>query len=85
VNIPATAIKGVKVVPHSLRNGTNAYDERKSPLGQRYFWNVWTEPVDPDPETDVGAITNGYVAVTPLRIEVNDTEARKALGTWDLR
>lgn len=85
VNLPATAIKGVKVVPHSLLTGENKYERRESPRGQIYFWNVWTEPVDTDPGTDVGAITNGYVAVTPLRIDVNDKEAMRTLEAWDLK
>jgi 5'-nucleotidase len=85
LNVPAGAIKGLRVVPHSLKNGTNRYDRRESPTGQLYFWNVWTEPVDDDPDTDVGAITNGYAAVTPLRIDQNDEAARKTIGAWDLR
>jgi 5'-nucleotidase len=85
VNIPATAIKGIKVVPHSLRNGTNAYERRESPRGELYFWNIWTEPVDPDPQTDVGAITGGYVAITPLRVDANDPGALKAIEAWELR
>src|SRR5262249_44999240 len=44
VNIPAGPIRGLKVVPHSLKNGTNTYDRRESPTGQLYFWNLWTEP-----------------------------------------
>src|SRR5205814_3152144 len=70
VNIPAGAIKGVKVVPHAMSAGTNAYERRESPRHETYFWNVWTEPSDPGLDTDVGAIGHGYVAVTPLRIEV---------------
>ena len=31
VNIPATEIKGVKVVPHSLRAGVNTYDRAEPP------------------------------------------------------
>jgi len=85
VNIPASAIKGIRVVPHSLRAGANAYERQQSPRGDVYFWNVWTEPVDPEPQTDVAAITDGYVAVTPLRIDVNDPDARKAIEAWELR
>ena len=84
VNLPATAIKGIKVVPHSQKNGTNAYERRASPRGLVYFWNVWTEPIDSDPETDVAAITNGYVALTPLRVNVNDPEALRAIEAWEL-
>jgi len=85
LNIPATAIKGIKVVPHSLKSGTNAYERRESPRGEVYYWNLWTEPVDPDSETDVGAITAGYVAVTPLRVTANDPEALRAIESWQLR
>ena len=85
VNIPATAIRGVKVVPHSLKAGKNTYDRRQTPRGELYFWNVWSEPVDPGSATDVGAITDGYVAVTPLRIDVNDEASRKAIEAWPLR
>jgi 5'/3'-nucleotidase len=85
VNLPATAIKGIRVVPHSLKAGENQYDRRLTPTGRLYFWNLWTEPVDPGSATDVGAITEGYVAVTPLRIDANDEAARKAIEAWPLR
>jgi 5'-nucleotidase len=85
VNLPATAIKGIRVVPHSLKAGENKYDRRLTPTGRLYFWNLWTEPVDPGSATDVGAITEGYVAVTPLRIDANDEAARKAIEAWPLR
>jgi 5'/3'-nucleotidase len=85
VNLPATAIKGIRVVPHSLKAGENKYDRRLTPRGRLYFWNLWTEPVDPGSATDVGAITEGYVAVTPLRIDANDEAARKAIEAWPLR
>ncbi len=85
VNIPGTAIKGIKVVPHSLGAGVNKYERRQSPMGQVYFWNVWTEPVDMDPATDVGAIRDGFVAVTPLRFDVNDKGARATLEAWGLK
>jgi 5'-nucleotidase len=85
VNLPATAIKGIRVVPHSLKAGENKYDRRLTPTGRLYFWNLWTEPVDPGSATDVGAITEGYVAVTPLRIDANDEAARKAIKAWPLR
>jgi 5'/3'-nucleotidase len=85
INVPATAIKGIKVVPHSQKSGANAYERRESPRGEVYYWNLWTEPIDSDPETDVGAITAGYVAITPLRVNVNDPDALRAIGAWELR
>jgi 5'-nucleotidase len=85
VNVPSGAIKGVKVVPHAMSAGTNAYERRESPRHDTYFWNVWTDPADPGTDTDVGAVTHGWVAVTPLRVEVNDPAAIKELEGWGLR
>src|SRR5262245_50817138 len=85
LNFPALPIRGIKVVRHSLQAGVNRYEKRVNPEDQVYFWNVWTPPADLDPETDAGALRDGYVAVTPLRIEVNDADARKAIEEWGLR
>ncbi|HXB55709.1 MAG TPA: 5'/3'-nucleotidase SurE [Vicinamibacteria bacterium] len=85
VNVPAVPIRGIKVVPHSLKAGVDRYERRESPRHEVYYWNLWAEPVDPDPQTDVGAIREGFVAVTPLRIEVNDRGAIAALEAWGLR
>jgi 5'-nucleotidase len=85
VNVPAAEIKGVRVVPHKMDGGVTQYDRRRSPAGETYFWNVWVEPEDPETSTDVGAVRHGFVAVTPLRVEVNDEAARAALERWDLK
>jgi 5'-nucleotidase len=85
LNFPATEIKGVRVVPHSLRSGLNQYDRRVNPEDQIYFWNIWTEPADPDPMTDAGALREGYATVTPLRIDANDRETQRAIEGWGLR
>jgi 5'-nucleotidase len=85
VNLPAAPITGIKVVPHSLKAGVDRYERRENPRHEVYYWNLWTEPVDPDPRTDVGALREGFVAVTPLRIEVNDRGAIADLEGWGLR
>jgi 5'-nucleotidase len=85
INLPAAPIAGIQVVPHSLKAGVNRYERRESPRHEVYYWNLWSEPVDPDPHTDVGAIRRGFVAVTPLRIDANDQGAITAIEAWGLR
>jgi 5'-nucleotidase len=85
VNIPAGEIKGVRVVSHASTEGVNSYDRRTSPRGDTYFWNVWTEPASDSLDDDAGAVTHGYVAVTPLRVDLNDAGARKELEGWGLK
>ncbi len=85
VNIPAGEIKGVRIVPHAMTEGTNSYDRRVSPRGDTYFWNIWKEPASPSLDDDAGAVGAGYVAVTPLRVDVNDPAARQELEGWNLK
>jgi len=85
VNVPAVEIRGLKVVPHSLQRGVDRFERRQSPRGQTYFWNVWTPPADPDPETDAGALPLGWVTVTPLRVDDTDRESIGCLRAWALR
>ncbi len=85
LNVPAGEIKGVRVVPHSLRTGLNQFERRLNPEQETYFWNIWTEPADPDPGTDAGSLREGYATVTPLRIDATDREAIRAIEGWGLR
>jgi 5'-nucleotidase len=85
LNFPAGEMKGVRVVPHSLRTGLNQYERRVNPGDETYFWNIWTEPADPDPGTDAGSLREGYATVTPLRIDATDREAMRAIEGWGLR
>jgi 5'-nucleotidase len=85
MNVPAVPIRGFRVVPHSRRRGVDTFEKRVSPRGDVYFWNAWTPPADPDPETDAGALAEGWIALTPLRLDATDPDAAKVLRAWDLR
>ena len=85
VNIPEGEIKGVKVVPHALTEGVNTYERGVNPRKETYFWSAWTEPTSETLDNDAGAVRHGYIAVTPLRVDVNDAGAQKELEGWNLK
>jgi len=85
VNIPEGEIKGVKVVPHALTEGVNAYERGVNPRKETYFWSSWTEPTSDTLDNDAGAVRHGYIAVTPLRVDVNDAGAQRELEGWNLK
>lgn len=86
VNVPAGgtgALRGIRVTTQSALAGTERFEEQTSPRGRRYFWNIYREP-DRDVEgTDVWATTQGYVAVTPLK--VGEFDRRTFEGMKNLR
>jgi 5'-nucleotidase len=67
VNVPTGTPRGLRVSAQSMETGHETWVEHKNPRGRRYFWNDYREPEkDANLTTDVAALAQGYVAVTPL-------------------
>lgn len=89
VNVPAVTredLRGVRITRIGSRH--YAADElvvRKDPHGQPYYWLGGSGPIDrPDDGTDLGAVHNGYVSVTPVSLDMTDHGFLKELRAWNL-
>lgn len=76
VNIPVLErgpIRGVKVLPQNVSPYTEKFDRRVNPRGRTYFW-ASPEFLCPDPVagSDVEALNDGYITVTPLKFDLTD-------------
>jgi 5'-nucleotidase len=75
VNIPALRDAeqptGVRVVRQCTRAWADTYERRTDPRGREYFWNssVFTLG-DTEDDTDVAALRDGYVTITPLQFDL---------------
>jgi 5'-nucleotidase len=75
INIPALPAgekpAGVRVVRQCTRPWIDTYEKRLDPRGREYFWNnsIFTLG-DTDADTDVAALRDGYVTVTPLQFDM---------------
>lgn len=79
INVPARKrgdIKGFRVVPQDLRPSQELFEGRINPAGTRYFWPFYV-PLETagDAATDIGAVRDGFVSVTPFRIDQTDPAA----------
>jgi 5'-nucleotidase len=82
VSVPAGEaglLKGLRLTRQSRLMGTDRYDEQKTPYGRRLFWNFFAQPSTDEDGTDVWAVMQGYVAVTPLRASEFDERAYETL------
>jgi 5'-nucleotidase len=75
VNFPALApeeVKGVRVTQQGLRDyGRLRIVQRTDPRGYEYFWFGLGPMIEtPSHSTDLEAIADGYVAVTPLHLDL---------------
>ncbi|NQS75947.1 MAG: 5'/3'-nucleotidase SurE [Peptococcaceae bacterium] len=74
INTPPCAPRGIKVTRLGDRRYVNIFDKRIDPRGRVYFW-MGGEPFDldkDDPETDVWAIREGYISMTPIQFDLTD-------------
>jgi 5'-nucleotidase len=81
--IAADAVKGVRVVAQGLRDyGRVRMDKRTDPRGFDYYWLALGRiPHDPVAQTDLEAIADGYVSVTPLHLDLTHVESLGMLRT----
>jgi 5'-nucleotidase len=85
VNFPALPpgeVKGVRVVRQGLRDyGRLRIDRRTDPRGYAYYWFGLGPMIQtPGHDTDLEAIDDGYVAVTPLHLDLTHEESLARLG-----
>ncbi|MCD5406641.1 MAG: 5'/3'-nucleotidase SurE [Desulfotomaculum sp.] len=87
INIPhGIKPKGIRVTKLGNRRYIDVVDRRTDPRGRVYFWMAGEpENIDEhDPETDVNAIKEGYVSVTPVQIDVTNYQYIKKLKEWPI-
>ncbi len=86
VNVPFLAdekLRGVVLTRQGLRVYHSRLDERTDPRNKPYYWIGGDAPTGvPERGTDVGALAEGFVSVTPLQLDLTAYRALTDLNTW---
>jgi 5'-nucleotidase len=86
VNIPSLEkgpIAGIRVVPQNLAPHHESYDRRIDPRGRVYFWNNpdYGCP-EPHPDSDVNALAERFITVTPLQFNMTNHDMLRQMSGW---
>jgi 5'-nucleotidase len=88
INIPTVAFQRpteVRVVPMATVGWPAEFDRRVDPKGRRYYWAMGTPAVPVAGElTDLEAWQQGFVTVTPLRIDRTEPAMLERMHDWKL-
>lgn len=91
LNIPTAATQPSTTDPELriCRMGSTrwdaAFEERIDPKGRRYYWTVGTPPNEPPAaDTDVVAIRDGALSLSPLLIDRTRDDQLDAMASWNL-
>jgi 5'-nucleotidase len=79
--LPADQVKGIKVVRQGIRDyGRLKIDKRTDPRGYHYYWFGLGPAIStPTHATDLEAVADGYVSVTPLHLDLTHESSLEAL------
>ncbi|NLD71981.1 MAG: 5'/3'-nucleotidase SurE [Chloroflexi bacterium] len=82
---PAERIAGVRITRLGRRIYRDALVTRRDPRGRPYYW-IGGEPPSghAEPGTDIGALAEGHISVTPVRLDLTDHEQIARLESWAL-
>ncbi len=83
VNVPAAPIKGVRITCQGKRNIRNLIVENTDPRGRKYFWldqDLHLPEAEENPASDYVAVAEGYVSLTPLRIDRTNYDLAEAMA-----
>lgn len=84
-HLPADQIRGVKITRLGHRIYRDVLLERQDPRGQTYYWIGGEMPTGrADEGTDVKAVADGYVSITPIHLDLTNHHLIAELQSWDL-
>jgi len=82
--LPETNIKGIQITRQGLRVYHDKLDQRIDPRGKPYFWTAGDVPTGiPERGTDIGALAEGFVSITPIQLDLTAYQFISDLNTWE--
>jgi 5'-nucleotidase len=73
-------VRGWQVARQGNRKIGDTLVERIDPRGEPYIWiGALRESTDPEPGTDIAAIADGYISVTPVHLDMTHYPSTEVL------
>lgn len=79
VNLPAQRPRGVRWTRQSVRHYDGRVVAGKDPVGRTLYWHTVVPIEAAEPDTDRWTLEQGYVSITPLRLDLTNHDELKAM------
>jgi len=88
LNIPTSAVaspRGIRVVPMGVSRYGEQFIKRTDPRGRAYYWATNDPPPQPEGhDTDLTALTQGFITLTPLSYNMTQQPVLEEMTGWKL-
>lgn len=86
VNMPAGKAKGIEITRQGRRRYHDCLISRIDPTGRPYYWIGGDRPTGDTEEvgTDVWAVAQGYISISPIRLDMTDHNLIPDIKAWGL-
>lgn len=85
-NLSEADIKGIEITRQGKKRYSSFIEKRTDPVGRTYYWLSGDEPKDtPEDGTDVKAIMDGKISVTPVHLDLTDDYSVSAIKDWNIK
>lgn len=82
INVPAQTPLGVRVTHLSDHSFRDEVIRCLDPMGRPYYWIAGEPAAHYAENSDYSALQDGYISVTPVKLELTDTEYMSRLHNW---
>lgn len=83
-NIPISELKGMKAARMGRSRFVEKFSAHRDPRGNNYYWlDGELSLLDDAPDSDVQVVNEGYVALTPIHIDLTARYAMEQVATWN--
>ncbi len=88
MNIPTVALErqtSIRVVPMGVERYGEEFIKRTDPRGRKYYWATNEPPPPPgEHETDLTALSKGFVTLTPLEYDMTKSSVLNIMEKWEI-
>lgn len=82
--IPEEQIKGIRITKQGKSRWNDYFEKRVDPQGREYYWLTGTmDNIEDDEDSDIIAIKDNYVSVTPIQFDLTAYNFLETLKKWD--
>jgi len=83
-NVPLDELKGMKAARMGRSRFVEKFSVHRDPRGNNYYWlDGELDLLDDSADTDVRVVESGYVALTPIHIDLTARHAMEQVAGWN--